>query len=47
MEKVINAIRDLEEGKSGNDGVGSDTITAWRHSRDEREIRWSDQGGVA
>ena len=47
MEKVVNSIGDLEEGKGGNDSVGSDTIAAWRHSGDEREISWSDQGGVA
>ena len=47
MEKVVNAIGDLEQGRGGNDGVGSDTIAAWRHSGDEREISWSDQGGVA
>ena len=47
VEKVVNAIGDLEEGKGRNDGDGSDTIVAWRHSGDEREISWSDQGGVA
>ena len=47
MEKVINAIGDLEEGRGGNDGIGSDTIATWRHNGDEREINWSDQGGVA
>ena len=46
MEKVVNAIGDLEEGRGRNNGVGSDTIAAWRHSEDEREISWSDQGGV-
>ena len=47
MEKVVNVIGDLEEGKCGNDGDESDTIAAWRHNGDEREINWSDQGGVA
>ena len=46
MEKVVNSIGDLEEGKGRNDGVGSDTIAAWRHRGDEREISLSDQGGV-
>ena len=40
-------IGDLEEGRGGNDGVGSDTIAAWIHGGDERGISWSDQGGVA
>ena len=47
MEKVVNTIGDLEEGRGGNDGDGSDTIVAWRHSGDDKEINWSDQGGVA
>ena len=37
VEKVVNAIEDLEEGKGGNDGDGSDTIVACRHSGDERD----------
>ena len=47
MEKVVNLIGDLEEGKGRNDGVRSDTIVAWRHRGDERVISWSDQSGVA
>ena len=47
VEKVVNAIGYLEEGRGGKDGVGSDTIAAWRQSGDQREISWSDQGGVA
>ena len=34
MEKVVNAIGDLEEGRGGKDGVGSDTIAAWRQRVD-------------
>ena len=37
----------MEEGRGGNDGVGSDTIVAYGQGGDEREIGWFDQGGVA
>ena len=47
MEEVVNAIWDLEEGKGVNDGVGSDTIAAYKQAGDEREIGQFDQGGVA
>ena len=40
MEKVVNAIGDLEEGRGRSDGVGGDTVAAWRQSGDEREINW-------
>ena len=47
MEEVVNAIGELEEGRCGNDGVGSDTIAAYGQGGDERKIGWFDQGGVA
>ena len=47
MEKVVNAIGDVEESRGRNDGVGSDAITAYGQGRDEWEIGGFDQGGVA
>ena len=47
MEEVVNVIGSLDQGRGGNDGVGSDTIATYRQGGDEREISWSDQGGVA
>ena len=40
VEKVVNVIGDLEEGRGGSDSTGSDTIAAWKQSGDEREISW-------
>ena len=47
VEKVVNVIGDLEEGRGKSNSIGSDTIAMWRHNGDERKINWSDQGGVA
>ena len=47
MEEVVNAIGGLDQGRGGNDNVRSDTIAAYRQGGDEREVSWSDQGGVA
>ena len=47
MEEVVNAIGHLEEGKGGNNSVGSDTIAVYEQAGDEREIGQFNQGGVA